>query len=146
MWVLVRVGVDICIQLSTVSSCLAVQVNNNMLSNELEERKRERENNNKFRGHCISLQQSRACTATLRPKWILCLEISSNPSLYSFFYTPCIFKICYLFIASLSIPPLAIVLREPICSLSKIRNSQQRSIVYLQHEDFIVFCGTVLTT
>ena len=45
MLVLVRVGVDICIQLSTVSSCLAGQVNNNnnMLSNELEgekERKR----------------------------------------------------------------------------------------------------------
>ena len=47
MSVLVRVGVDICIQLSTVSSCLAGQVNNNnnMLSNELEgekERKKEK--------------------------------------------------------------------------------------------------------
>ena len=41
MSVLVRVGVDICIQLSTVSSCLAGQVNNNnnMLSNELEREK-----------------------------------------------------------------------------------------------------------
>ena len=70
MSVLVRVGVDICIQLSTVSSCLAGQVNNNnnMLSNELEGKK-ERENNNKNRGHCVSLLQSTACTATLGPKW-----------------------------------------------------------------------------
>ena len=38
MSVLVRVGVDICIQLSTVSSCLAGQVNNNnnTVSNEPE--------------------------------------------------------------------------------------------------------------
>jgi hypothetical protein len=42
MSVLVRVGVDICIQLSPVSSCLAGQVNNNnnMLSNELEGEKK----------------------------------------------------------------------------------------------------------
>ena len=41
MSVLVRVGVDICIQLSTVSSCLAGQVNNNnnTLSNEPEEKR-----------------------------------------------------------------------------------------------------------
>jgi hypothetical protein len=31
------------------------------------ERKKERKNNNKFRGHCISLLQSTACTATLGP-------------------------------------------------------------------------------
>ena len=43
-----------------------VNNNNNMLSNELE-REKERENNNKFRGHCISLLQSTACTATLGP-------------------------------------------------------------------------------
>ena len=61
-----RVDIDICIQLSTVSSCLAGQVNNNnnMLSNELE---RERENYNKNRGHCVSLLQCTACTATLGP-------------------------------------------------------------------------------
>jgi hypothetical protein len=67
MSVLVRVGVDICIQLSTVSSCLAGQVNNNIntLSNELGGGGEE--NNNKFKGHCISLTQSTACTATLGP-------------------------------------------------------------------------------
>jgi hypothetical protein len=65
MSVLVRVGVDICIQLSTVSSCLAGQVNNNnnTLSNELGGGGGE--NNNKFKGHCVSLTQSTACTATL---------------------------------------------------------------------------------
>ena len=53
MSVLVRVGVDICIQLSTVSSCLAGQVNNNnnTVSNEPEER----EKNNEFSGHCVAL-------------------------------------------------------------------------------------------
>jgi hypothetical protein len=53
---LVRVGVDIYIQLSTVSSCLAGQVNNNnnTLSNELG-------------GHCVSLLQSTACTAMVGP-------------------------------------------------------------------------------
>ena len=40
--------------------------NNNALSNELR-RKKERENNNQFRGHCVSLLQSTACTATLGP-------------------------------------------------------------------------------
>jgi hypothetical protein len=53
---LVKVGVDICIKLSTVSSFLAGQVNNNnnMLNNELRGEK-EREKNNEFSGHCVAL-------------------------------------------------------------------------------------------
>ena len=45
MSVLVRVGVDICLQLSTVSSFLAGEVNNNnnTVSNELRERERKKE-------------------------------------------------------------------------------------------------------
>ena len=44
---------------------IVINNNNNALSNEL--RKKERENTNEFKGHCLTLLQCTACTATLGP-------------------------------------------------------------------------------